>query len=207
MDFGDIVDLQSRLNQVPKEPDRKLVPIFGSGTCINVVPGVAQLTSMFRGAMPTGGLQRFDEVVGPLGDSPIAYQNAAALVKRQGGDRALARVIRSAVLQARTDSGMSTTPLRGISRRASLSNFKTAGTFPTAIAFSPSTSRILTVAFEARSSRHFHPLIEVALREAGLAAWSVPIPFSASQAASRCKTTPPQFQCFTFTASGPAPSR
>lgn len=103
-EFGDIIDLQSRLASVGDDTDRRLVPIFGAGLSAQVVPGVATLIDLFRAAMPRSGRARFDERIGPLGQTGLAYQNAASLLKNQAGNDAVSRVIRKAVLAARTEA-------------------------------------------------------------------------------------------------------
>lgn len=99
-EHGDINDLHARLLATCDDAERKVVTLFGSGISNAVVPGVSEMTKIFRSFMADGDLPNFDEITTSTEDSALAYQNAASLVKRRRGDAKLALAIRSAVLHA-----------------------------------------------------------------------------------------------------------
>lgn len=100
IDFGDLFDLRIRLDVLAQEADRRLVTVFGSGISNAVLPGVPELTGLFREHVPRAGRARFDATLAGLPDPGLKYQNAAAILTKQAGEPRVMRAIRTAVLRA-----------------------------------------------------------------------------------------------------------
>ncbi|WP_217577004.1 hypothetical protein, partial [Streptomyces sp. GbtcB7] len=83
IDVGDISDLRIRLEGIAEEADRRLVTVFGSGVSSAVLPGVPELTQIFRDHVPKRGRAKFDVTITPINDPGLKNQNAAALLSKQ----------------------------------------------------------------------------------------------------------------------------
>jgi hypothetical protein len=181
-DYSDIADLRSRLRHFKTTAGNRLVPIIGAGLSNSVLPNVAQMTQMFRSAMPPDGLDRFDERIGPVLGTALGYQNAAALLRAQAGDATLARVIRSAVLRACDDvqtAGHAEDVAQSI---ADCEHLDRVGRWRIPEGYSRFARYYASLDGSLRGpvvTTNFDPLIEVALRQAGLPAEAVPIPLDA----------------------------
>ena len=181
-DYGDLFDLTSRLRFIEEQADRRIVPVVGSGLSNSVLPDVKQVTLLFREAMPALGRQRFDELINPAADPPLAYQNAAALLKRQAGDAALARVIRQAVLTSVQEINATQiieyakdiNKCKELGREGSWKIPE--GYIDFARFYSSLPGRLRGPVI----TTNFDPLIEVAFRSVGVHATSVPIPLDSA---------------------------
>jgi hypothetical protein len=180
-DYGDLADLRARLEFFAESAAGRLVPIVGSGLSSSVLPNVNGLTDRFRDVLGVSGRRRFDEVIGPISGTPLAYQNAAALLKRQAGDAAVARVVRGAVLEACESVTADSRELAkdveacaGLEKSASWKipvGYKGLARFYASLDGDKRGPIITT---------NFDPLLEIALREAGVPAVSVPIPLDSA---------------------------
>ncbi|WP_456299706.1 P-loop NTPase [Ornithinimicrobium sediminis] len=89
--------LERLVYAMEEEPDREFSFVLGSGMSNGRVPGVAGMTELFCAEM--GQSEQYDELIDRLGPAG-AYQEAARLLTRRRGPRALARVIKRATLLA-----------------------------------------------------------------------------------------------------------
>ena len=71
IDFGDLFDLRIRLDVLAQEADRRLVTVFGSGISNAVLPGVPELTELFREHVPRAGRARFDATLDEIGRAHV----------------------------------------------------------------------------------------------------------------------------------------
>ena len=142
-----------------------------------VLPDVNKVTLLFREAIPTQGRQRFDETITSALPGSLAYQNAAALVKRQAGDAALARVIRRAVLTAveEIDDAQAAEYAKDINRCKELvktGEWKIPEGYTDLAHFYNSLQGSLRGPI---ITTNFDPLIEIAFRKVGIRATAVPV--------------------------------
>lgn len=177
-DFGDMADLKIRLEVLAAEGDRRLVTVFGSGISNAVLPGVKELTQLFREQMPPKGLKKFDETIEPIAGTPLAYQNAAALLTFQAGEHAVMRAIRTAVLNGCSDVATqdAASLARDIERCRELTK---SGVWKLPTGYVEFARFFASLDGKLRGpiiTTNFDPLIEVALNEAGVPAIPIPIP-------------------------------
>jgi len=188
-DYGTAEDLKVRLDAIGPAGDRRLVPIFGSGLSNSVLPNVAEMTELFRAALPSRAVAKFDTVTDPIRGTPLAYQNGASLLRLNAGEPALTRVIRKAVLRARPtmtdaereDASKSPAACRELTRLDGWVIPEGYRRFAQYYANLDGAVRgpILTT--------NFDPLIEMALEEVGLSATPVPIPTNSAPSAEQLR--------------------
>ncbi len=179
IDFGDLFDLRIRLDVLAQEADRRLVTVFGSGISNAVLPGVPELTELFREHVPRAGRARFDATLDGLPDPGLKYQNAAAILTKQAGEPRVMRAIRTAVLRACVK-----VPAEDVAKVAqdedqcrALVRDLDAWTIPRGyeqfaqfFASLPGRMRGPVI------TTNFDPLIEIALTKAGVSAVPIPVP-------------------------------
>ena len=182
LDFGDISDLRIRLDVLAEEADRKLVTVFGSGISNGVLPGVAELTRIFRAHLPSRGRAKFDETIDPLADAALKYQNAAALLTFQAGEQTVMRAIRSAVLRGCRD-----VPPEKLAETArdedACREFTQSGSWDIPLGYQRFADFFASLSGRVRGpviTTNFDPLIEIALTRAGVPAVPFPIPTNAA---------------------------
>ncbi|MFR0353350.1 SIR2 family protein [Streptomyces sediminimaris] len=178
IDFGDISDLRIRLGVLADEADRRLVTVFGSGISNAVLPGVPELTQLFREHMPKRGQAKFDETIEPITDPGLKYQNAAALLTRQAGESVVMRAIRTAVLRACRDVRAEDVAKVARDEEQCRAYVKT-GSWNIPLGYERFARFFASLDGKVRGpiiTTNFDPLIEVALREAGVDTHSVPVP-------------------------------
>ncbi|AQW52828.1 SIR2 family protein [Streptomyces violaceusniger] len=178
IDFGDISDLKIRLQFLADEADRRLVTVFGSGISSEVLPNVPQLTDIFRAHVPKAGLARFDATVAEALDPGVKYQNAAAVLTRQAGEHTVMRAIRTAVLQACPD-----VPEKDVAKVAKdeerCREYVKTGNWRIPRGYQRFAKFFASLGGRVRGpiiTTNFDPLIEIALRQAGVASDPIPIP-------------------------------
>ncbi|MFE5890702.1 SIR2 family protein [Streptomyces sp. NPDC056468] len=178
LDFGDMSDLRIRLGVLAEEADRHLVTVFGSGISNAVLPGVPQLTELFRQHIPRRGRDKFDETIGAITDPGLKYQNAAALLTRQAGESTVMRAIRSAVLQACLD--VADGDVAKVARdEEQCSTYAKSGSWNIPPGYQRFARFFAALDGSVRGpviTTNFDPLVEVALREVGIDAIAVPVP-------------------------------
>lgn len=177
-DHGDQFDFSLRLKGLRSESDRKVVFIVGSGLSNDLMPTTLQMTGFFRSVIPSEGLARFDESMATINGTGLGYQNAASLVKRMAGDIKLARTIRRCVLDCITDID-ETQKKHLVDFGEDCNQFELSHDWPV----STPHSRLADYIASLPASQHgpiittnFDPLLEIALRSAGVPARAVPIP-------------------------------
>lgn len=178
MDYGDAFDLKIRLQVLAAEADRRLVTVFGSGISSAVLPDVKELTELFRDQIPPAALNRFDEVVGPILGTPLGYQNAAALLTRQVSEKAVMHAIRLAVLRASLDVSKEDVE-RTAANEAKCREYAQSGSWDIPEGYRRFARFFASLDGSVRGpiiTTNFDPLIEVALREAGIGARAIPVP-------------------------------
>jgi hypothetical protein len=178
IDFGDISDLKIRLQVLADEADRRLVTVFGSGISSEVLPNVPQLTDIFRAHVPKAGLARFDATVADALDPGVKYQNAAAVLTRQAGEQTVMRAIRTAVLQACLD-----VPEEDVAEVARdeerCREYVRTGKWRMPRGYQRFAKFFASLSGRVRGpiiTTNFDPLIEIALRQAGVPSDPIPIP-------------------------------
>ncbi|MDT0453406.1 SIR2 family protein [Streptomyces hesseae] len=178
IDFGDITDLKIRLQVLAEEADRRLVTVFGSGISSEVLPGVPQLTDIFRDHVPKAGLARFDATVADAPDPGVRYQSAAAVLTRQAGEHTVMRAIRTAVLQACPD-----VPEKDVAEVARdeerCREHARTGNWLIPRGYQRFAQFFASLSGRVRGpiiTTNFDPLIEIALGQAGVPAVPIPIP-------------------------------
>lgn len=186
-DHGDLTDLQARLESVREDGDRRLVTLFGSGLSNAVVPNITQMTQLFRSYMPSKSINSFDEIVSPIQGTGLAYQNAAALLKRQRGDATLARAIRHGVLTAckevppdeRRDTAGDIELCKHLEREGQWQVPPGYKAFANYLSLLPDPLRgpVLTT--------NFDPLLEIALKQSGIDVSPIPVPRDAAPTAEQ----------------------
>lgn len=178
IDFGDISDLRIRLEVVAEEADRRLITVFGSGISSAVLPGVPGLTEIFRDHVPTQGRAKFDETITPITDPGLKYQNAAALLTRQAGEPHVMRAIRTAVLRACRD--VREEDVAKVARdEERCREYVKSGSWHIPIGYQRFARFFAALNGKVRGpiiTTNFDPLIEIALREAGVDAIPIPVP-------------------------------
>ncbi|MEU1867857.1 SIR2 family protein [Streptomyces gardneri] len=182
IDFGDMSDLKIRLQVLSEEADRPLVTVFGSGISNEVMPSVPQLTDIFRAYVPSTGLARFDETVAEAQDPGLKYQNAAAMLTRMNGERAVMRAIRTAVLQACPDVLEKDVEKVAQDEERCRAYMRT-GNWHLPRGYQQFAKFFASLDGKVRGpiiTTNFDPLIEVALGQAGVTAVPIPIPTDAS---------------------------
>lgn len=177
-DYGDLTDLRARLEFLRSGDDRRLVTIFGAGISNQVIPDVKGMTEMFREVIPESGRARFDANIDPILGDTLGYQNAAALLKRQAGETALAGTIRRAVLGCRGD--LTPERVRELSKDVrKCQELETSSGWPVPEAYRRFARFFSSLSGAVRGpvvTGNFDPLIEIALREEGVPAVAVPVP-------------------------------
>ena len=184
-EYGDLTDLQARLQAIRDSGDTKLVTVFGSGISNSVLPSTTDLTARFKLCLTARGQQKFDETISEITDTGLAYQNAASLVKHQQGEAVLARTIREAVLTACMD--VQPADRREVSgdieqcrKLASSGRWHVPNGY---IRFANFYSQLPGDVRGPIITTNFDPLIEIAFRQTQLQADSVPIPMDSAPAA------------------------
>lgn len=182
IDVGDVDDLRIRLEVTAQEADRRLITVFGSGISSAVLPGVPELTAMFREQVPSRGRARFDETLAQEPNAGLKYQNAAAMLTRMVGEHAVMRAIRAAVLRACED--VRPEDLAAVANdREKCQDLERDGTWRVppgyerfARFFSGLNGRVRGPVI----TTNFDPLIEIALRRAGIESMAYPVPTDAA---------------------------
>lgn len=178
IDFGDISDLKIRLQVLADEADRRLVTVFGSGISSEVLPNVPQLTDIFRAHVPKAGLARFNATVEEAQDPGVKYQNAAAVLTRQAGEHTVMRAIRTAVLQACPDVPEKDVAAVARDEERCREYLKT-GNWRIPRGYQRFAKFFASLSGRVRGpiiTTNFDPLIEIALRQAGVPSDPIPIP-------------------------------
>ncbi|MER7968223.1 SIR2 family protein [Streptomyces sp. NPDC096080] len=191
IDFGDISDLKIRLQVLADEADRSLVTVFGSGISSQVLPNVPQLTEIFRSHVPKAGLARFDAIVAEALDPGVKYQNAAAVLTRQAGEQTVMRAIRTAVLQACLD-----VPEKDVAEVARdedrCREYVKTGQWRIPRGYLRFAKFFASLSGRVRGpiiTTNFDPLIEIALRQAGVPSDPIPIPTDTTPTPQQLKET------------------
>ncbi|MEV4445068.1 MULTISPECIES: P-loop NTPase [Streptomyces] len=178
IDVGDISDLRIRLEVIAEEADRRLVTVFGSGISSAVLPGVPELTQIFRDHVPKRGRAKFDETITPINDPGLKYQNAAALLTKQAGESFVMRAIRTAVLRACRD--VAEEDVAKVARDEELCRaYVKSGNWQIPLGYQRFARFFAALSGKVRGpiiTTNFDPLIEIALREAGVDAVPIPVP-------------------------------
>lgn len=181
-DYGNLDDLQARLESLCEDGDRRLVTLFGSGLSNTVVPDISRMTQIFRSYMPARSQSSFDEMIKPIEGSGLAYQNAASLLKRQRGDATLARAIRDGVLHACLDVPQN--DRREIARDLNkCTTLEKDAEWRIPIGYSNFATYLSTIPDHLRGpvlTTNFDPLLEIALRQAGFDVSTVPVPLDSA---------------------------
>ncbi|MGW0733234.1 P-loop NTPase [Streptomyces sp. NPDC002851] len=178
MDFGDVSDLRIRLQVVAEEADRRLVTVFGSGISSAVMPGVPELTRIFRDHVPRAGRTKFDEILEPVTDPGLKYQNAAALLTKQAGESTVMRAIRTAVLRGCDD--VAAEDVARVARdEEQCRAYVKSGSWRIPVGYQRFAQFFAGLSGKVRGpiiTTNFDPLIEIALRDAGVDAAPIPVP-------------------------------
>lgn len=191
IDFGDISDLRIRLEVVAEEADRRLITVFGSGISNAVLPGVPELTQIFREHVPTRGRARFDETIAPITDPGLKYQNAAALLTKLAGEPHVMRAIRTAVLRACRD--VAKEDVAEVARdEEQCREYVKSGSWEIPLGYQRFAQFFAALSGRVRGpiiTTNFDPLIEIALREAGVDATPFPVPTDAAPTPDQLRET------------------
>ncbi|MEV6739206.1 SIR2 family protein [Streptomyces sp. NPDC051104] len=178
IDFGDLFELRVRLQLLAEEADRRLVTVFGSGISNAVLPGVPELTELFRAHVPRAGRARFNETIDAITDPGLKYQNAAAILTRQAGEQTVMRAIRTAVLKACHD--VSDEDAGKVARdEEQCRGLVRAGSWQIPLGYQRFARFFASLDGRVRGpiiTTNFDPLVEIALTKAGVDAVPIPVP-------------------------------
>lgn len=175
-DFGSLQDLRSRLDYIHRDADRRLVTLFGSGISNSVIPSVQNMLSLFRSYIPEGQLATFDQDVSAK-TGATAYQTAASFLRRCRGDGVLARAIRIAVLSACVDVTEEERRLTANDIEC-CRNLQGQGIWKVPAGYHKFAKFLSALPGNLRGpilTTNFDPLLEIALRQAGLESIAVPV--------------------------------
>ncbi|WP_328978015.1 SIR2 family protein [Streptomyces canus] len=177
LDCGNTSDLQARIRRLIQDEDRSLITVFGSGISNAVLPDVNELTRLFREELPKSSRPDFDERVGSIAGTPLAYQNAASIVTLRAGEPAVMRAIRHAVLKACKDIPLEEVPDL-ISSESKCRQLSETGNWNVPPGYQKFADFLATLNGSVRGpiiTTNFDPLIEIALRNAKIDAAPVPV--------------------------------
>ncbi|MFF9115656.1 SIR2 family protein [Streptomyces massasporeus] len=177
LDYGDTSDLQARIDLLTQEEDRRLITVFGSGLSNAVLPDVTELTQLFREELPKSSRPHFDERINPLAGTPLAYQNAASIVTLRSGESGVMRAIRRAVIKACENVPPEEVP-EIVTKESRCKQLSDTGTWKIPTGYQKFADFLATLNGTSRGpiiTTNFDPLIEVALRGAGIHATPVPV--------------------------------
>ncbi|WP_055490505.1 SIR2 family protein [Streptomyces sp. TP-A0356] len=176
--FGDLLELRIRLEVLAQEADRRLVTVFGSGISNSVLPGVPELTELFREHVPRAGRARFDATIDALPDPGLKYQNAAAILTRQAGEHTVMRAIRTAVLQACRDVPKEEAAKVARNEEQCRALVRDTGSWEIPLGYQRFAHFFASLDGSVRGpviTTNFDPLIEIALTKAGVDAVAIPV--------------------------------
>lgn len=178
VNYGNLLDIQTRLQYELDQGERRLVTVFGSGLTNSVMPDVAKITNIFRDFVPAGGLDRFDKTVSPHMGTPYGYQSAASILGYQAGEKVVMRAIRYAVLTAY--KGNNVQDLKLVAANEELcKELETSDDWEIPLGYKKFANLFAQLDGKLRGpiiTTNFDPLIEIALRGAHLRNQPIPIP-------------------------------
>lgn len=173
---GRFIDLQTRLEGLREEPQRKLSFFFGSGLSNATLPSTALLADTFLALLKPAFQEEVRTSDNGRKGAPGLYQEAAKLVALHKGDLVIARVIREAVLSAyRGDtSRLEITGRPGTYDEAALHDLTMSPglwNIPSGYRSFAKFFKSIPAEFRGRVlTTNFDPFIEMALAQAGLEA-------------------------------------
>lgn len=176
--LDDLRDLRERLQYLASGEHGPIVFVIGSGLSRGAIPDVSQMTERFLGTLSASTQDRLSaRWASDSTPSAARYQDAAAAVGAQRGDKALSATIRTAVWEAyEGDAAPSVEALTASQIRAHLVPDrwrlpKAQRDLAAYIAHLPAdVARVII-------TTNFDPLTELALQEQGLLAHAIPVPY------------------------------